>query len=207
MYNLYLKKEIGSEDFQITYAKKGIFEERNNIPILVLHDGETITGKKNEITNFSFSKSDFALSSFKTNTTTYKKTQELSTLSLFKCISKIYDAKKVNKIFLDIENCSYQNIHNIYKEIYKRTIIPLYIPLLMLLPLLLIISSKESSNYPKLKLVTFLLGLFLIIFSETTIRLISKILINNLGISIFPIFIFLILYFLFLKKFKLNFIK
>ena len=149
LYNLYLKKEIGSEDFQITYAKKGIFEERNNIPILVLHDGETITGKKNEITNFSFSKSDFALSSFKTNTTTYKKTQELSTLSLFKCISKIYDAKKVNKIFLDIENCSYQNIHNIYKEIYKRTIIPLYIPLLMLLPLL-IISSKESSNYPKL---------------------------------------------------------
>ena len=61
--------------------------------------------EKNEITNFSFSKSDFALSSFKTNTTTYKKTQELSTLSLFKCISKIYDAKKVNKIFLDIENC------------------------------------------------------------------------------------------------------
>ena len=36
LYNLYLKKEIGSEDFQITYAKKGIFEERNNIPIFGL---------------------------------------------------------------------------------------------------------------------------------------------------------------------------
>ena len=124
-----------------------------------MHDGATITGKNNEITNFSFSKSDFALNSFETNTTTYKKTQELSTLRLFQCISKIYDSKNVNKKILDIENCSYQNIHNIYKEIYKRTIIPLYIPLLMLLPLLLIISSKESLNYPKLKLSTFLLGL------------------------------------------------
>ena len=172
-----------------------------------MHDGATITGKNNEITNFSFSKSDFALNSFETNTTTYKKTQELSTLRLFQCISKIYDSKNVNKKILDIENCSYQNIHNIYKEIYKRTIIPLYIPLLMLLPLLLIISSKESLNYPKLKLSTFLLGLLLIIFSETTIRLISEILIQNLSISFFPIFIFLILYFSFLKKFKLNFIK
>jgi len=207
LYNLYLKKEINSEDFQITYAKKGIFKERNNIPILVLHDGETITGKNNEITNFSFSKSDFALNSFETNTTTYKKTQELSTFKLFQCVTKIYDTKNVNKIILDIENCSYQNLHNIYKEIYKRTIIPLYIPLLMLLPLLLIISSKESLNYPKLKLSTFLLGLLLIIFSETTIRLISEILIKNLGISFFPILVFLILYFSFLKKFKLNFIK
>ena len=203
---MYLKKEIDSENFQITYAKKGVFEERSNIPILVLHDGETITGKKNEITNFSFSKSDFALNSFETNTTTYKKTQELSTLSLFRCISKIYDTKNVNKIIFNIENCSYQNKNNIYKEIYKRTIIPLYIPLLMLLPLLLIISSKESLNYSKLKLSTFF-GLFLIIFSETTIRLISEILLKNLGISILPILIFLILYFLFLKKFKLDFIK
>ena len=41
---------------------------------------KTITNKNNKITNFSFSKSDFNLSNnLKTNTTTYKKTQEIST--------------------------------------------------------------------------------------------------------------------------------
>ena len=36
LYNLYLKKEIDKKNFQITYAKRGQFKEKNNIPILVL---------------------------------------------------------------------------------------------------------------------------------------------------------------------------
>ena len=55
-------------------------------PVLVLYDGATITGKNNKITNFSFSKSDFPLSNFKSNTTTYKKTQEISSFKLFQCL-------------------------------------------------------------------------------------------------------------------------
>ena len=77
LYNLYLKKEIDEENFQLTYAKKGTFKEFNNIPVLVLFDGETITEKNSELINFSFTKSDFPLNNFETNTTTYKKTQEL----------------------------------------------------------------------------------------------------------------------------------
>jgi lipopolysaccharide export system permease protein len=46
LYNLYLKKEVDENNFQITYAKKGIFKEFDNTPVLVLFDGETITGKK-----------------------------------------------------------------------------------------------------------------------------------------------------------------
>ena len=79
---MYLKKEIDDNHTQITYARKGIFRETNNIPILVLLDGATINQKNNEITNFNFSKSDFPLSNIKTNTTTYKKTQEISTLAV-----------------------------------------------------------------------------------------------------------------------------
>ena len=33
LYNLYLKKEIDQNNFQITYAKKGFFKEINNMPI------------------------------------------------------------------------------------------------------------------------------------------------------------------------------
>ena len=55
--------------------------------VLVLYDGATITGKNNKITNFSFAKSNFPLNNFKTNTTTYKKTQELSSFQIFHCLT------------------------------------------------------------------------------------------------------------------------
>ena len=201
LYNLYLKKEIDKNDFQITYAKKGIFKEINKIPVLVLFDGETITGKNNEITNFSFSKSDFPLNNFKSNITTFKKTQELSSKKLLRCINEIYKSKN-KMINSNIENCSLKNKGNIFQEIYKRMIIPLYIPLLMIVPFLLFLTSKENLNYLKIRLFTFSVGLFLIIFSETTIRLISDELIKNVTISLIPLTFFLVLYFYLVKKFN-----
>ena len=204
LYNLYLKKEINKTDFQITYAKRGLFKEIDNIPILVLFDGETITGKNNEITNFSFSKSDFPLNSLETNTTTYTKTQELSTVKLAKCIYLLFysSAVKKNATIIKIENCSLENLRNILKELYKRIVIPFYIPILMLVPFLLITSSKESASFSNLRFATFIIGLFFIIFSETTIRLISETLIMNLGITLIPIIVFILLYMIFFKKFN-----
>ena len=116
LYNLYLKKEISESEFQLTYAKKGVFKELNNTPVIVLYDGETITEKKNEITNFSFSKSDFHLKNIKTNTSTYKKTQELSSLKLYECLKIIYYHKDLSK-FNKIENFKIEKIKNIFKEI------------------------------------------------------------------------------------------
>ena len=198
LFNLYLKKQIDQNNFQITYAKKGIFKEFNNTPVLVLFDGATITGKNDKITNFSFSKSDFPLNNFSSNTTTYKKTQELSSFRLLKCLQLLNSKKKVDE--KKIENCSKENLRNIYKELYKRFLIPFYIPLLVLIPFLLILSSKESSNYSKLKIITFLIGLFFIIFSETTIKIISIIYFKNLLISLIPFFLLIFLYLLFFKK-------
>ena len=198
LFNLYLKKQIDQNNFQITYAKKGVFKEFNNIPVLVLFDGATITGKNYKITNFSFSKSDFPLNNFSSNTTTYKKTQELSSFRLLKCLQLLNSKKKVGE--KKIENCSKENLRNIYKELYKRFLIPFYIPLLVLIPFLLILSSKESSNYSKLKIITFLIGLFFIIFSETTVKIISNIYFKNLLISLIPFFLLIFLYLLFFKK-------
>ena len=76
------KKEIADNEFQITYAKKGTFKKLDKMHVLVLHDGQTITGKNEKITNFSFKKSDFPLKNLETNTTTYKKTQEMSSIDL-----------------------------------------------------------------------------------------------------------------------------
>jgi len=204
--NLYLKREINPNEFQITYAKKGTFKQIGNSPILVLYDGATITSKNNEITNISFSKSDYSLANIETNTTTYKKTQEISSLKLFLCIKNFYELqrKEFEIKVKNIENCSYQNIQNIIKEFYKRFIIPFYIPLLSLIPFLLITSSKENLNYSKTRIITFLIGLTIIIFSETTIRFISKISIYDFGVMVTPIVLLAILYFFLKNKFNIK---
>ena len=201
LYNIYLKKEI-KDDIQITYAKKGEFKELNNLPLLVLYDGQTVTEQNKDITIFSFSKSDFLLKNFETNTILNKKIQEIDTLSLFRCILNLHYYKDIKFKNINTSNCSKKNFTSIIKEIYKRIFIPIYIPLLMLIPLILIISSKENTNYSKLKLFTFSLGLFFIIFSETTIRLISEKQIINYVIAFSPMFLLFLIYFTFYKKFK-----
>jgi lipopolysaccharide export system permease protein len=203
LYNLYLKKEIDQNNFQITYAKKGYFREFNNLPVLVLFNGETITSKNNQITNFSFSKSDFPINNTETNSfVVQQKTQELSSYNLLECMNFLIVANKKTRKDPKIINCKENNINNIFKEIYKRFIVPFYILVLSLTPLFVTMLSKESSKYFKLKMITFFIGLFFIIFSETTIRLISDSITKNISISLLPFIFIIILYTIFFKQFN-----
>jgi lipopolysaccharide export system permease protein len=100
-------------------------------------------------------------------------------------------------------NCDLNNLPNVLKELYKRFIIPLYIPVIILIALFIIITSKENINYNKYKLLIYLIGFFLIIFSETTLRFVGDTLIENFKLVIMPL-IFLIIIFTFFYS-KLNF--
>ena len=204
--NVFIKRELSNNNFQITFSKKGIFKLINDSTVLVLYDGQTITRNENELTNLSFSKSDVSLKDIETNTTTFKKTQETSSYELIRCAYNLIVVKKKDSSadIKKIKNCSSNNLNNIYKEIYKRFIIPFYIPVLSLIPFLLILSSKENINYLKLRVITFIIGVSTIIFSETTIRIISEILLNNLGIVIMPLIFFTTLYLIFFFNFKLK---
>ena len=197
LINIYLEKE-SSGGFQVTHAKKGVLMYDNNLPLLILYDGQTTSSKNNNISNFKFSKSNFNLSNFDTRTIKIIKTQETSSINLIKCIKFLSDENyKVNlgsQFF--IRNCDLNNLPNILKELYKRFIIPLYIPIIMLVALLIIPTSKENVNYNKYKIVIYFLGFFLIIFSETTIRFVQDTLIDNYKLIIIP-FVFLITIFIF----------
>ena len=199
---IYLKKGSG-ENFQVTFAKKGNFKKVGNKQILELYSGETISVINNKITSFQFSKSDLNLSDLKDNTTTYKKTQEVSTVDLIKCYHSLLNLSffKIEKNF-QVENCRQENINNILKELYKRIIIPLYIPVLILISLLLIIRSKENINYTKYRFIIFLIGFITIVISEMTIRFIDEEFLKNIKIFIIPIIFLITLYSLFLIKFK-----
>ncbi len=203
--NIYLKK-----DDQITYAKKGRLVQINGIQILELYEGETIRIKKNKITNFKFSKSDFNFQNLETNTTTYIKTQEVSTIKLIRCYFKLQNSNFFN-LNLDniiIENCLLENLDNVNKELYKRLIVPFYLPVLMLILLFVILKSKETINYFRFKTIIFILGMATIISSEISLRFIKNNLLENLVIIIFPLILTLFIYSIyFININSLNFKK
>ena len=196
LLNIYLKKEENINNFQITYAKKGKFVEKRDAQILVLHEGETINFINNKITNFRFSKSDFNLKNLETNTTTYIKTQEVSSTKLIKCYLKL---NNINFFSIDtdnviIENCLPSNLNNVIKELYKRFIIPFYIPPLMLIILFLLLKSKENINYFNYRIFIFLFGLLLIISSEMSLRFIKNNVFENIKIFIIPMILIILIY-------------
>ena len=127
-----------------------------------------------------------------------------SSVNLLKCINfyfKFLNTQKFDSESKLILNCRIDNIDNIIKEIYKRIIIPLYIPALILVSLLLIFKSKENINYPRYRILVFLVGFVTIILSEMTIRLINEDFLKNIKFFIIPLILLICLYSNFLIRF------
>ncbi len=197
---IYLKKEEKNNGFQIIIAKRGEFKNINKSKILVLHDGQTINSANNNLTNFTFTKSDFNLSSLNTVVITHDKIQETQTKEHINCI-KNYLNKDLTFNIKQREyishNCSKDTLDNLFQELYKRIIVPLYIPVLILTSTLLVIFTKENKFYQKFRILIFLSGFSLIILSETLLRFIKSDFYFNLKIILIPIIIFISLYILF----------
>ena len=202
--NIYLKRNLGKNNFQITYAQSGEFKNYNNVQYLILKNGETINSFNNKFTVFNFSKFEFNLDEFKTNTTTQIKTQENSTADLLKCISKLNYTKIffINENKNNVTNCSIENLPNILKELYKRLIIPFYLPILILSSLSIILFSKENSNFLKMRFLVFAFGFLIILFSELSIRFINFSKINNIVLILLPAFFLIFFYTLLNLKFN-----
>ena len=107
-------------------------------------------------------------------------------------------------ILKKVRNCEIKNINNIISELYKRLVIPLYLPALMLTVLLLIIHSKEKVNYSNLRIFVFLIGFFTIIFSESTLKFVNSSYSNIIFTFLIPIIFSLILYIYLILKLKKN---
>ncbi len=202
--NIFLKKQTDSNVFQITYAKRGLFKKIGNSTYLELSNGETISVNNDNITNFKFSKSDFNLQNLKTNKNLVIKTQQIPTLNHIKCYLLLNELKIIDTSGVKIgdQNCIKNNQNNIIKELYKRIIVPFYIPVLMFIVLLLIIKSKENVNYFNYRIFVFLLGLITIISSEMSLRFVNENLENNIEIIFIPLLMVIIFYFFFYFQFN-----
>ena len=201
--NIYLKKETGEGNFQITYSKSGYFKSVGGSKILILNNGETINSINNKLSNFNFTQSELSLAQLDSGIVKVDKIQETSTHNLIDCLERYFNYDFVNKKSISgrkIQNCTIENLDNVYKEIYKRLIIPFYIPILILISACLILYSKESINYSRYRLVMFLIGLLTIIFSETTLKFVQNTFVLNVKLMIIPLIILTILYLLILIK-------
>ena len=205
--NIYLKKETGKGNFQITYSKSGYFKSIGGSKILILNNGETINSINNKLSNFNFTQSELSLAQLDSGVVKVDKIQETSTHNLIDCLKRYFNYDIVNKKSISgrkIQNCTIENLDNVYKEIYKRLIIPFYIPILILISACLILYSKESINYSRYRLTMFLIGLLTIIFSETTLKFVQSTFILNVKLMIIPFIILTILYLLILIKTQKN---
>ena len=203
LQNIYIKKKIDNNKYEITYAKKGSFKNLKNSQYLILYDGENLSKQNGNLTNIKFEKFQLNLNNLETNTVTYKKTQENLTIDLFKCLIDLGYLKQFNNK-TSIENCGKNNLSNIYRELYKRIIIPLYIPIMILIPLLLILKSKENIKFNKSKILVFVMGIAMIVISETTLRYVQFLKVNMIISILAPFLILGSLYLFFYYKLHHN---
>jgi len=200
MKNVLIKENIKKNNSRMIFAKLGVFEKRGNKKVLVLYDGTTTNFLNGKLSEFQFSKTDFNITNFSSRTVKQKKIQENSTKELIECLFAIKELKKN----LTITNCTPQGLENIYIELYKRLIKPLYITFLITISLLFILKSKTDPLFRSEKIKIYSLGFMSILFIESSSKFINLNLIQNFILSIMPIILVFFTYWYFLKRLKIQ---
>ena len=121
----------------------------------------------------------------------------------------------MEKFFYERKNtllrCSEKNsflIKDIYEEMFKRIINPIYLVIISLISSLVILKSKLDFFQPYFKSILFLLGFIVILFSELSYRFISYTFFIEILFILMPlIFVFIFYLILLLKtKFKIQYL-
>ena len=204
--NIFLNDKSSETESQTTFAKTGILKERGNTKLLILYDGRTINYINGNISEFKFSKTDFNISRYTSNTTTHQKTQENSTLELIMCSLVLNNLEKEFN-FTEIKvinNCLYENLKNIYEELYSRLLKPFYVTFLITITLLFILKSKDHPSFNSNKLKIYIFGFLFMIFVESTSNFVTTNLLQNLFLLLLPFLFILIIYIYFLGTLRVK---
>ena len=171
--NVYINEKINVEKSKIIVSESGRIYKKDNKYILKLFDGGITNINNNNIFTLNFSETDYDLSNFSTKTVTYPKMQELSSIMLINCIKKIYLDKKIdkNQILRSNEKCEDRTLNAISEELYKRLILPLYTLVISLIGASLIVEPRTKYFIKFHKLNIFLIGSFIIILSQLSLKL------------------------------------
>jgi lipopolysaccharide export system permease protein len=202
--NIFLKDISNTTSSQIIVAKKGNIIFENNKRLLLLTDGKIIrTNKNKKSTYFNFKTTQLDLSKYSSKTIKEPKVQELPTIALIQCLNLSFNNFNISKNIKDL-NCTPDFLKNIYKELFKRICMPIYIILIALIASLSILKSKNSHGYFFFKIQIFLTGVFFIIMSDILLNYIGTKILYNFVFLLIPIFSYITIYQILTFKLKVK---
>tara|TARA_B100000953_G_scaffold267902_1_gene236845 strand:- start:579 stop:1691 length:1113 start_codon:yes stop_codon:yes gene_type:complete len=181
--NIFIKDSY-KDGSQIISAKEGLLAKKNDSFYLILYNGNIINLSKKNTNVIKFEKSEFNLSKYETKSTIFPKIQETDSSRLLECLNSFRTTNQGYE--RGLFRCNESSIDAVFKEIYKRLILPFYIILAAFVGGCLVIKSKTQINFSKFKSIIFLLGFILIIFSEGSINFLNYFSLNKSFIVIIP---------------------
>ena len=200
--NILIKDQNKSfNEYQIIVASEGDIVTRNNKNFLILKKGEIFSSRKNkDFSNFKFENFEINLSNFSSKTTIIPKIQENKSSNIVKCYM---NNSNINREFYINKNelkCTEGSQKEIIQEIFKRFYQPFFIPVLCLIACIQLINNKFNNLNVFYKIMIFMLGIITLFTSEILIKYTGNNFAQDIIILIFPIIIFLLIYFYLLKK-------
>ena len=200
--NILIKDQNKSfNEYQIIVASEGDIVTRNNKNFLILKKGEIFSNRKNkDFSNFKFENFEFNLSNFSSKTTVIPKIQENKSSNIVKCFMNNSNLNREFYINKNELKCTEGSQKEIIQEIFKRFYQPFFIPVLCLIACIQLINNKFNNLYMFYKIMIFMLGIITLFTSEILIKYTGKNFAQDIIILIFPIIVFLLIYFYLLKK-------
>ena len=203
---IYIKEKLTDDESKIIIANKGKLINNNGEFVFKLFDGKITNIDYRGSINLSFKETVYEISDLNSKTRQINKINETKSYSLFLCLGKFFEQRKNQDIRCEEKNSF--AIKDIYEEMFKRTINPIYIIILSLLSSLSIIKPKINflENYNKF--ILFTIGFVIILFSELSYKFLSL----NFHFEIILIFLpllFVLLFYLSLlikTKFKMSYL-
>ena len=195
---IYIKEKIENSGNKIIIASTGRLNQTEDGYNFQLYNGKIININDKGSFNLGFKETIYALSDLNFKTRKEIKLGEAKTSLLISCLEKNLIDRKNLKLRCGNKDTFLMN--DIYEETFKRVVNPIYIIILSLISSLLILKSKNSNLKSVFKLLLFLLGFSIIIFSELSYKFINTIFEIELIFLTLPIIFVILFYFLILLK-------
>ncbi len=200
---IYIKEKLDNKENKIIVASKGkLIKSKEGYTFKLLNGKITNIDEKGSF-NLGFKETIYDIYKLNSKTRKEQEVDEVESHILVKCIIKFLDKRK-NKYY----KCEDQNaffIKDIYTELIKRSVSPLYIIILSLISSLVILKPKLNIFQSYFKYLLFFVGFFIILISELSHKFIFFSNKFEILFLFFPILLIFLFYFLILIKSNFKF--
>ena len=168
---IYIKEKLGNDNYKIIVSNKGKLIQSNNNYSFKLFNGRITNINEGGSYNIGFKETDYKLSELNSKTRKTKKLSETKSIYLIECLKKFLENRKATNL-----RCGSKSdflLKDIYEEVFKRIINPIYIIVLSLISSLIILKSKITFFQNYFKFFLFIIGFVIILISELAYKLIE----------------------------------